>query len=86
MNKLNAAPGDGKTFLTAADVREYNTNEESRNVTKYQRKPDYKFWLDFDFYSRDNDLFHHQDFYPFFGGKSAPNQRANRALRVFSIE
>ncbi|XP_042224188.1 laccase-1-like [Homarus americanus] len=60
LNKLNAAPGDG-TFLTAAEIRGVEVGED------ISRTPDYTFWLDFDFYSKNNDFFHHEDYYPFFG-------------------
>lgn len=73
MNKLNAAPGDGITFLTAADVRslEKGTAHDHMGDADLSRTPDHQFWLNFDFYSKDNHLFHHQDFYPFFGGLSS---------------
>lgn len=60
LNKLNAAPGDG-TFVTAAEIRGLEEDEA------IARKPDYQFWLDFDFYSKNNELFHHEEHYPFFG-------------------
>ncbi|KAK8384504.1 hypothetical protein O3P69_009357 [Scylla paramamosain] len=58
LNKLNAAPGDG-TFITAAEIR---GAAQARDVS---RTPDYKFWLKFDFYGKDNPAFHHPDFYSF---------------------
>ncbi|KAK4310942.1 hypothetical protein Pmani_017529 [Petrolisthes manimaculis] len=72
MNKLNAAPGDGINFLTAADVRslEKGTVNDHKGDGDLSRNPDHQFWLNFDFYSKDNHLFHHEDFYPFFGVRS----------------
>ena len=63
LNKLNAAPGDD-TFITAAEIRGL---EEDKAIA---RTPDYTFWLDFDFYEKDNEMFHHEEHYPFHGGES----------------
>ena len=63
VNTLNAGPGDG-TFLTAAEMRAI---EPSPDIN---RTPDYKFFMDFDFMTKNNDWFHHEEYYPFFGGKN----------------
>ncbi|XP_050689230.1 uncharacterized protein LOC126981747 [Eriocheir sinensis] len=61
LNKLNAAPGDGVTFLTAAEIR---GPAITRDIS---RAPDHTFWLEFDFYGKDNPTFHDPDLYPFDG-------------------
>nr|XP_045582741.1 laccase-4-like isoform X1 [Procambarus clarkii] len=60
LNKLNAAPGDD-TFLTAAEIQAVDMGEDISGT------PDHRFWLDFDFYGKNNDLFHHEQYYPFLG-------------------
>ncbi|CAL4125286.1 unnamed protein product, partial [Meganyctiphanes norvegica] len=62
LNKLNAAPGDGVTFITAAEMK--STFHDDADYIK--GAPDHTFWLDFDFYSKDSS-FHHPKYYPFFG-------------------
>ncbi|RXG70035.1 Laccase-6, partial [Armadillidium vulgare] len=66
LNTLNEAPGDGTTFYSAADIRNQDHFED---VSAYAREPDYKIWLESDFYPRDDDWVHNKDFYPFFGVK-----------------
>ena len=63
MNKLNAAPGDG-SFITAAEIKAKDL------YLGIDRTPDHKFWMDFDFMTKNNDWFHHEDYYPFFGGET----------------
>ncbi|KAK7068432.1 Multicopper oxidase [Halocaridina rubra] len=62
LNTLNQAPGDG-TFLTAADIRSIHQDGD------ISRTPDYKFWMDFDFKDKDNELFHNKELYPFYSIK-----------------
>ena len=66
LNKLNQAPGDFRSFLTAADSRSLNGKYD---LTEYWKEPDYKFWFDFDFYGIDNHYFHASKLYPFNGGE-----------------
>ncbi|KAB7497560.1 Laccase-4 [Armadillidium nasatum] len=64
LNTLNEAPGDRTTFYSAADIRNQDHFED---VSAYAREPDYKIWLESEFYPRDDDWVHNKDFYPFFG-------------------
>ena len=76
LNILNAAPGDQTTFKSAADVKEMknnNYNDKSKRDIYNNGIPKYKFWLDFDFFKINNGIFHHEDYYPFFGGGSLAN-------------
>ncbi|KAF2361462.1 Multicopper oxidase type 1 [Trinorchestia longiramus] len=59
VNTLNKAPGD-ETFLTAAEIQSFG------ETVDYSGTPDHTFWIDFDFHPSNNDLFHHEDYYPFY--------------------
>ena len=63
MNTLNKAPGD-HMFKTAAEI-----SSAVDNTAMYSGTPDHSFWLDFDFHPSDNEYFHHQKYYPFYGGE-----------------
>ena len=46
-----------------------SVNGSHYNYGDYSGTPDHTFWFDFDFHPIDNEMFHHKDYYPFYGGE-----------------
>jgi len=44
-----------------------SVNGSHYNYGDYSGTPDHTFWFDFDFHPIDNEMFHHKDYYPFYG-------------------